>query len=240
MLDTCKKRIRNLFGIDNNENSRNIWLHDVLKNIPNDLRILDAGAGELKNRLLCSHLNYVSQDFCQYEGKGDSTGLQTGTWDTSKIDIICDITNIPEPEASFDVILCSEVLEHLPDPLRAIDEFSRLLKPGGKLILTAPFASFVHFAPYHFATGFSKYWYEHHLPLRGFSIYELTSNGDWFDYLKQELVRLPAMTKKYGNWHWPLSIVLSVFSIVYLSIIKNTRGSSELACFGWQCVAIKK
>jgi SAM-dependent methyltransferase len=128
---------------------------------------LDAGAGELRNKPLCHHLTYVSQDLCLYEGQGDGTGLQTRRWDTDRIDIRCDITAIPEPDASFDAILCSEVFEHLPDPLKALDEFARLLKPGGKLILTAPFASLVHFAPYFFGTGFSKYWYEHHLPARG-------------------------------------------------------------------------
>lgn len=82
--------------------------------------------------------------------------------------LVSDITMIPAPDASFDAILCSEVLEHVPEPTHALDEFVRLLKPGGTLILTAPFASLVHMAPYHYCSGFSRYWYEHHLPLRGF------------------------------------------------------------------------
>ena len=108
--------------------------------------------------------------------------MQTGKWDTSHINLVCDIAAIPEPDESFDAILCSEVLEHVPDPIKVIDEFARLLKPGGKLILTAPFASLVHFAPFHYCSGFSRYWYEHHLTLRGFQIEELTPNGDWFAY----------------------------------------------------------
>jgi ubiquinone/menaquinone biosynthesis C-methylase UbiE len=68
------------------------------------------------------------------------------------------------------------VLEHVPDPTKVLDEFARLLKSGGKLILSAPFASLVHFAPYHYCSGFSSYWYEHHLPQRGFQIEELTPN----------------------------------------------------------------
>ena len=162
MKDTIKKYI----GINSNEEFRNQWLARKLGEITSGLRLLDAGAGELRNKFLCAHLNYVSQDVCQYEGSGDGKGLHTGDWDTSNIDIVCDIVNIPEPDDSFDVILCSEVFEHLPDPLTALDEFSRLLKPGGKLIITAPFSSLVHFAPYHYATGFSRYWYEYHLPLR--------------------------------------------------------------------------
>ena len=150
-----KDAIKKIIGIHANDDKRNRWLAETLAAIPPQLRILDAGAGELRNKKLCAHLNYVSQDFCQYEGKGDAQGLQTGAWDTSKIDLVCDIVNIPEPDASFDVVLCSEVFEHLPDALKALDEFGRLLRPGGKLILTVPFASLVHFAPYHYASRLS-------------------------------------------------------------------------------------
>ena len=123
-----KALLRKWLRVDTNENNRQQWLVQTLGAIPPGLRVLDAGAGELRNRPLCSHLNYVSQDACQYEGKGDSKGLQTGEWDTSQIDLVCDILNIPEPNASFDAILCSEVFEHLPDAVKALDEFERLLE----------------------------------------------------------------------------------------------------------------
>ena len=64
-----------------------------------------------------------------------------GSWDQTGLDIVGDITSIPEPDASFDAILCVEVLEHVPDPLAALRELGRLLKPNGQLILTAPFCS---------------------------------------------------------------------------------------------------
>lgn len=223
-----------------NEDARNRWLANTLENIPQGLRILDAGAGELRNKSLCTHLIYVSQDFCQYDGRGDAQGLQAGTWDTSKIDLVCDITNIPEPDASFDAVLCSEVFEHLPDPLKALDEFARLLKPSGRLILTAPFASLVHFAPYHYASGFSRYWYEYHLPRRGFEIQELTPNGDWFSYTKQEMLRLPAMARRYGDWCWPLAYLVAGIGLIYFLLRGKSRRADDLACFGWHCIAVKQ
>jgi SAM-dependent methyltransferase len=178
-----------LFYRNINEESRNIWLKKTLAAIPVGSRLLDAGAGELRNRSLCKHLIYVSQDFGGYQGE-ETEGLQSGRWDTSQIDLISDITAIPEPDGAFDAILCSEVLDHVPDPTKALDELTRLLKSGGKLILTAPFSSIVHQAPYHYCTGFSRYWYEHHLPQRGFRIEELTPNGTWFSCCQQELMRL--------------------------------------------------
>ena len=112
-----RKFIRKLTGIDCNETQRNEFLRKVIATLPSGLRILDAGAGELRNKPICSHLNYVSQDICQYDGIGNNQGLHTNAWDTKKIDIVSDITDIPEPDKSFDVILCSEVFEHIPDSL---------------------------------------------------------------------------------------------------------------------------
>ena len=52
-----------------NELNRQAWLSKTLAELPAGARLLDAGAGELKNSKYCSHLSYVSQDFCQYKGK---------------------------------------------------------------------------------------------------------------------------------------------------------------------------
>lgn len=235
-----KQFVKKISNFDLNEDSRNKWLARVLKDIPENLKILDAGAGELRNKPLCEHLEYMSQDFCQYDGSGDKSGLQTGTWDTSKIDVVSDIASIPLPDASFDVILCSEVFEHLADPLKAIAEFSRLLKPKGTLIITAPFASFVHFAPHHYATGFSRYWYEYHLSEADFAIKELSTNGNWFSYVRQEMFRLPGMARDQRVWHWPLAYLIGVMSALYLSSFSDVRKTDEFACFGWHCVATKQ
>jgi ubiquinone/menaquinone biosynthesis C-methylase UbiE len=152
---------------------------------------------------------------------------------------VSDITNIPEPDGSFDAILCSEVLEHIPQPSAALDEFQRLLKPGDVLILTAPFASLVHFAPYHFCTGFSRYWYEHHLPERGFQIEHLTANGDWFSYVQQEIRRLGPLARQRGDRAWPLAYALILLGGLYFKLRSNASKADDLACFGWHCVAVK-
>lgn len=224
-----------------NDENRQAWLKKTLANLPAGFRILDAGAGELRNRPLCTHLTYVSQDFCQYKGQQDSVpneGLQNKFWDTSSIDLVCDISTIPLPDSSFDAILCSEVLEHVPEPTHALDEFVRLLKPGGKLILTAPFASSVHMAPYYFYSGFSKYWYEHHLTQRGLRIETLVSNGDWYALLKQEITRLGGLERQRGNWGWLLAYVYGLLGLVYFKLRSKIQ-AEDLSCFGWHCVGVK-
>src|SRR5262249_5373388 len=169
-----------------NEATREAWLKKVLSDLPADTSLLDAGAGECAYRKYCGHLRYVSQDLAKYDGSGE-VGLQMGVWDTSGIDIVSDITDIPVPDASFEAVLCTEVLEHVSDPVAALKELERVLEPGGTLIITAPFVSMTHFAPYHYATGFSRYFYESHLQSFGFEIVELVENGNFFEFVATQM-----------------------------------------------------
>lgn len=234
-----KDQVKKWLRLNTNEEERDRWIKAALSRVPAGARILDAGAGQLRYKPFCDHLAYVSQDFCQYEGVGNQLGLQTEAWDTSRIDLVCDITRIPELDKSFDAILCSEVLEHVPSPEAVLLEFSRLLKPGGQLILTAPFASLVHFAPFYYATGFSRYWYEHHLPKMGFEVLSLTPNGDWFDWFKQEIVRLPRVARRYRPRILPFAFIGMSIGVLLLALVRPSRGASELGCFGWHCLARK-
>lgn len=225
-----------------NESTRIKWASEILKQIPSKSRILDAGAGEQQYKKFCDHLIYVSQDFAQYDPEQIDNGLQMDKWDYGSLDIISDITSIPEPNESFDAILCTEVFEHIPNPILAIKEFSRLLKKDGYLIITAPFCSMTHFAPYHYYSGFNSYFYKEHLYSNGFEILELRENGNYFDFLKQEISRIEFMAEKYTNKKSSfiekkaLGIVnrmLSKFSV-------EDNGSKELLNFGFHILAKKK
>ena len=224
-----------------NEQTRCVWIDSTSNKIPAGYRILDAGAGEQQYRCFCSHLHYVSQDFAKYNGDGDGKGLQTGTWDQTKLDIISDICDIPEPNSSFDAIMCTEVFEHLPNPLCAVAEFSRLLKPSGYLILTAPFCSLTHFSPFHYYTGFSRYFYEKILGDNGFELVEISENGNYFEYIAQEIGRLLRISTEYAN---KKPSVITIFAAyVVLKFCEKCSGSdtksSELLCYGYHVLAKK-
>lgn len=226
-----------------NGDRRVIWVEKALKNLPKGSTILDAGAGELYFKKYCDHLKYTSQDFSQYDGKGDE-GEHWGHWDTSKIDIVSDITAIPVPDASFDAIMCCEVFEHIPEPAKAVQEFSRILKPGGTLITTAPFCSLTHQAPYYFANGYSKYWYEKILTENGLQIEELKINGNFFEFIAQEVRRIPLMEKAYTNVSLTSKLLYRIAVRILLSFIyqleKHGRASSEISCFSILVMAKKK
>jgi SAM-dependent methyltransferase len=52
--------------------------------------------------------------------------------------VVGDATRLPYPDATFDKIIASEVMEHIPNDTGALDELARVLKPGGTLAVTVP------------------------------------------------------------------------------------------------------
>jgi ubiquinone/menaquinone biosynthesis C-methylase UbiE len=71
--------------------------------------------------------------------------------------VVGDVLALPFPDAHFEVVVCTEVIEHTVDPLRAIAELTRVLRPGGTLVVTVPnrvwhfavtLANALHLRPY--------------------------------------------------------------------------------------------
>ena len=100
-----------------------------------------------------------------------------------KPDVVADIQTLPFADGSLEAVYCAEVLEHVKDPRKAASELKRVLKPGGKLLLTVPFIW-----PYHAAPPlYLDYWRFTADGLRelfgGFSSLELVKKGGWFSAL---------------------------------------------------------
>jgi len=226
----------------NNLINRHQWVQNQLANLQNGSSLLDAGAGQCRYKPFCNHLEYTSQDFGQYDGQGDGIGIQTESWDYSKIDVISDIIDIPVPNNSFDAVLCTEVFEHIPNPIEALKEFSRVLKPNGRLILTAPFCSITHFAPFHFSTGFNKYFYEHWCKAYGLEILELNYNGNYFEFLAQELHYLNIAAERYAP-DVKRGLFFEISRRIILATLKKMSlqggNSNELLSFGLHILARK-
>ena len=246
-----KNKLKSIFGINlietidvvrSNEKVRKQWIEKTLKSIPEGSKILDAGAGQQQYKKFCAHLNYVSQDFAEYNPKELMTGLQKTKWDYGSLDVVSDIASIPCDDNSFDVLMCTEVLEHVVNPREAIKEFSRLLKIEGLLILTAPFCSLTHFAPYHFYSGFNSFFYKTELEANNFEILEIIANGNYFDYLAQEINRLPKISKQYSDVNLSPSVVnnLNKLKKTLKSLSQKDTNSSELLCYGYHVLAKKK
>jgi SAM-dependent methyltransferase len=83
---------------------------------------------------------------------------------------------LPFADATFDSVLCTEVLEHTPDPAIGLREMARVSKAGTLLLLTVPFSEQLHEKPYDFCR-FTSYWLEHLLKITGWEILQLRPRG---------------------------------------------------------------
>lgn len=161
-----KNKIKRLL---NNEYFRIEWVKEQLSKIENGSLLLDAGCGEQQYKKYCKHLKYFAQDFGKYEVDAvDSFTASKIPFKYGKLDYTGNIWEIKETNDKFDAILCTEVFEHIPLPIETLKEFNRLLKVGGKLIITFPSNSLRHQDPYWFYPGFSDRFIEYFLPKVGF------------------------------------------------------------------------
>ncbi len=170
---------------------RDRWIAAQAAVLPPGSRVLDVGAGPCRHRPLFAHCEYKSQDFCLHQPTRQGNTVEN--WSYGAVDYVCDATSIPVADASFDAVLCTEMLEHVPEPALVVRELARILRPGGTLILTAPLTSGLHQEPDHFYGGFTPFWYDRFLSTAGFDQIEGRPNGGFFKHYGQESQRFSTL-----------------------------------------------
>lgn len=223
---------------------RDQWVKRHADSLEKETRVLDAGAGSSKYRTFFDHCDYKTQDFCQYEG--DLVKY------LEPIDYVGDIAEIPVDSGAFGAVLCTEVFEHIVDPMLALREFERILKPGGLLLLTAPAASHPHMEPYHYYSGFTEHWYRYWLPKVGFEIGSLTRSGGPTRVLSHAAIRWNQAWKEWeSTLANPIGRIASMgCRLIWRPVIRtliplhekllDSRLRSELACTGFLVAAKKR
>ena len=161
------------------KSTENFIIQKARREIKSGTKIIDIGAGRNKYKKYFNDCDFKTQDFQQY----------------GEIDYVSDIISIPVSDQSFDVIICTEVLEHVIRPDLGIAEMSRVLKPGGVAYITTPFRTGIHCLP-HYHSGFSEFWYKYYLEKYGFTDIEIIAKKGFFAFYGQETFRSVIMIIK--------------------------------------------
>lgn len=127
-------------------------------------KVLDIGCGN-KPYFKLFHNN------CQ-----EYVGCDIAQSSENKVDVICNATNIPIADNTFDTVFCTQVIEHIEDHDKLLSEMFRILKPDGHVILSGPMYWHLHEEPYDFFR-FTKYGLKFIFERRGFQIVETLANG---------------------------------------------------------------
>lgn len=149
--------------------------------------------------------------------------------DRGNVDFDCPADNVPLADSCMDSILCTEVLEHVPEPMAVWKEFYRLLRPGGKVLLTTPMYWPAHELPYDF------YRYPEHGLRRlvkesGFEMLALVPRGGPWALWGQVTVHVLVRFFPYG---WQRSL----WNRFIIAIDKRTK--APRVTLGWTVLAIK-
>ena len=166
--------------------------------LPKNSLILDGGAGKKPYQDLFKEHIYHS---CDMPG-----GFYSNTHDFE-----CFLNNIPVPDQSYDAVVLTQVLEHTQNPNEVLLEMNRILKPGGRLLISVPLNSPLHGEPWHFF-HFTHYGIYTLSAQTGFNVLDCEKLGGSFWCLGK---RIPDAFKKLLKQYDPFRAKKRGLSIAY-------------------------
>jgi SAM-dependent methyltransferase len=185
-------------------------------------RTLDFGCGSKPYRSLFSSSEYIGIDF---ENPGHPH-------DKEQVDVFYDGRSIPFPDAHFDSAFSTEVFEHLFNIEEILDELNRVLKPGGKMLITCPFVWPEHEKPHDFAR-YTQFALKALLEKKGFTVNKIEKTGDFLTAVFQLRIMyvhdvfLPKLTVPLFI-KWARMIVIPVMTLVCRALRKIFPSNKDL------------
>jgi SAM-dependent methyltransferase len=152
--------------------------------------------------------------------------------DAGEVDIVGDAYSVPLNDGSADTVLLTEVLEHLEDPIRALEEAHRLLAPGGGLILTTPLIFPVHGEPHDFFR-YSPHGLQYVMRRAGFEGIEVRPlSGQW-----TTLAMLRGLSLYPYRRGRVLTALVDAYSAVSLTLAVRLDEADFRDSFSWNHIA---
>jgi len=194
-------------------------------------RLLDAGAGDSPYRQYFEHLKYVAVDFAATEYHRFRS-----------LSAICNLQALPFRAECFDAVLCTEVLEHVPDPIRVLCEFKRVLKPGGQVFVTVPQSWEVHEAPHDYFR-YTSFGLTSLMARSGLDVISVEPRGGFFITLAQRMRNVPVYLRSVpilGSRLGQRALrVVFLRLLVRLLVAMDKLDHSRIDTIGYACIAVK-
>jgi len=176
-------------------------------------KVLDAGAGNFRYRKILEEKSYEyeSQEFINSFNQ-ENINLYT---------YVCDIEALNISSNLFDLIICTQVLEHVPHPSKAIGELARVLKNNGHIYLTTNFLFPIHGEPFDFFR-FTKFGLSRLFEEAGLEIISIEPRGGFAAFSGKIFFEFPSVIKAkliFGNTtpHSPREVKIKSYLILLLS-----------------------
>lgn len=158
------------------------FLHEEIARLEVGARVLDASAGARPYAALFQQQNYQSCDV-------------PGGFYKCKHDFECYLDAVPKPDAYYDAVALTQVLEHVPNPEAVLRELARITKFHGRLLISVPLNCPLHGEPWHFF-NFTHHGLKELARRTGWRIEKCEKVGGMFWILGKRLADMPRKLMK--------------------------------------------
>jgi SAM-dependent methyltransferase len=193
------KKILQKITVNSSRHYLETFLQDAAFMVGPGAYVLDAGTGDRPHKAIFENANYHSTDIKQ---------------NRSQLTFVSDLSRLPVVDGKYDLIVCTQVLEHVREPGLVLNEFYRVLKTGGEVWITAPFYFEEHEAPNDYFR-FTQFGIKHLMANAGFQITKLEWLEGYLGTLSYEFMKtartLPVHPRAFG--HPILGIPISIIAI---------------------------
>lgn len=191
-------------------------------------KCIDIGCGDMPYRSFIE--KYVKEyDSLDIEKRVNNVKYLADIQDMSMID-----------SDSYDSALCIEVLEHVPNPCKAISEIHRILKNGAKLVFSVPHLSRLHEEPHDYYR-YTKHGIRYLFENGGFHIISIEPIGGLFSFLGHQLSTIFLLPV----WHIPILKTIAYFINKWLIVKPSVAfdkffDKEKIFALGYTCVVEKQ
>jgi SAM-dependent methyltransferase len=214
------------------------WLEEAARRTAPGALVLDAGAGDQRYAHLFAHARYETADFLETPVRREGGMYSPPTY-------VCDLTAIPVDSDRFDLILCTQVLEHLPEPVDALAELRRVLRPGGELWLSAPLFYVEHEQPYDFYR-YTQFGLRHLAEKAGFEVASLEWGEGYYAAIALQLSTaartISRRDVRYPGWAFlvvPIKLAFAGLARLFARLDRDQPVYGKGLCVNYRAVLVK-